>query len=1062
MLRGNRNPGGAKNYSADYEAEIQTSEKWKKLKAAAKEKGVEADRDFLRAMNAWNGLESECRAFETEIRRMERSGKYAKEEISEAVNAFEARKTKELDAWEKKYGKVFEEASALLNPKAETQPEAAVDETMQGGYNADDDFGRIQEESRRLARGTPWEQRSLAMDEDLRGRLSGVLGERIRSEHGDRGDVSRILNLSDGKGNEFNVLGHVDEKTFHDVFEVAGNYTNNGELVDLHDDYSGHDCYLSDNGLQGFAISESGDLVSVFNSEAKYKRGFLKSIAPVVKDKAATLDCYVSDRQNLQAIYSKVFGFKTAAIMDWNPEYDHDGIGANHGNPKVAFMVNTDEDVETKHFGKDQYDEAKAYQLSFAKKKANEGKTAEIDAKKNIFKRNEEYSRRLKALLNDPLNEEVSVESEKFGEALDDIRNSKGEQSGRLIISDVNLDPLFKLLKANDLETAENIPLCIRKDHLHNILSRGQDTKKSHFHQIENKQFLSALKSVNDPLFITKKSPSKIAVFTDTEDYSGNKILVCFDFKKERKSILLTMYGKRLTPQFFNKNQLAYLKPKLKNDLESPSESNSLRAIKAVSDYIKTNNSDSVNAEIEGNQKSNQSSIEEEISKRYGKDHASSPSRMVIEASNAKDGKVATKRSVLDMRKVVDEAVDDILSRGNVPGQKTKPESLSPADTQDLFAKINLADESRLGEIRARAFEKLEEVEVVYEDGVDGVRETYALKDLLDGGERAELRERFDEAFSDMLSKRKDSRLREFADRVSRLVGENAKVRERARIAAKTRDAFNSLANKLGIQGKESKLKTVLRNGSEADTDAISLFREVVKDAKISSRTGLSTSPKAANRLIEFNGKYTYERFGDSALWDPEIKNELDAVERLSENGRYRENGELGIEAQRHVLNLLKAINHRLNAETAQRVEANRAKARESAIAADMLAPSEGRYLGTMADKAENLPQYLSNHLGKENPLYAAVVEGWTKEGRSKASSRRATSTTRPARWRTSASRASLKEIPLEIEVKTNGNSPIGKWLFIRFLYDFYTMKIKTPMASGFFGFWCRLGESNL
>lgn len=49
-------------------------------------------------------------------------------------------------------------------------------------------------------------------------------------------------------------------------------------------------------------------------------------------------------------------------------EYDRDNIAENHNNPQVAFMVNTNEEVLTKHFNKDQYDEAQEYQLSFVNK----------------------------------------------------------------------------------------------------------------------------------------------------------------------------------------------------------------------------------------------------------------------------------------------------------------------------------------------------------------------------------------------------------------------------------------------------------------------------------------------------------------------------------------------------------------------------------------------------------------------------------------------------------------------------------------------------------------------
>ncbi len=56
--------------------------------------------------------------------------------------------------------------------------------------------------------------------------------------------------------------------------------------------------------------------------------------------------------------------------MDWNAKYDHDDIGVNHGKPKVAFMVNpkfATKEIEIKAFGKNDYDKAEAWQVSFLK-----------------------------------------------------------------------------------------------------------------------------------------------------------------------------------------------------------------------------------------------------------------------------------------------------------------------------------------------------------------------------------------------------------------------------------------------------------------------------------------------------------------------------------------------------------------------------------------------------------------------------------------------------------------------------------------------------------------------
>ena len=155
------------------------------------------------------------------------------------------------------------------------------------------------------------------------------------------------------------------------MFEIARSYLRNGELVDLHgvnttDDGIGYkDCfnYLSQDGLSGFSITPDGDLISVFNTSNK--KGVLRAIAQTVNEKAQTLDCYASKNQNLMEMYEKTFGFKTASVMEYNMEYDHDNIAQNHGDPQVAFMVNTDSDVATRYFTKDEYTEAVAYRDSF-------------------------------------------------------------------------------------------------------------------------------------------------------------------------------------------------------------------------------------------------------------------------------------------------------------------------------------------------------------------------------------------------------------------------------------------------------------------------------------------------------------------------------------------------------------------------------------------------------------------------------------------------------------------------------------------------------------------------
>ena len=247
------------------------------------------------------------------------------------------------------------------------------------GYARTAEFRELQEASR----GMPDEISALyhsgerTLDEGLRRRISTVLKRQLDVSGSSAGNGDGILTLT-AKGNTFHLHQQVDGALFHDVFEIAKSYLKNGELVDLHgiqttEDGIGYDdCdnYLSDDGLSGFSITPDGDLISVFNASGK--KGFLNAIASIVKERAKTLDCYNSPTQPLLEIYEKTFGFKPASVMDYNMEYDHDNIAANHDNPQVAFMVNTDQEVETKHFDKNQYEEAKAYRDQYVEQAAQE------------------------------------------------------------------------------------------------------------------------------------------------------------------------------------------------------------------------------------------------------------------------------------------------------------------------------------------------------------------------------------------------------------------------------------------------------------------------------------------------------------------------------------------------------------------------------------------------------------------------------------------------------------------------------------------------------------------
>lgn len=240
-------------------------------------------------------------------------------------------------------------------------------------YKTTDEFRRVQEASRKLSQEQISRMRERLSDEDKR-RLGGLLGRQLDTARngGWYNHRSSLAYTNERKklNSKFDI-GDVNPKLFHNIFEIVRTYLHNGELVDLHDDYSDAKCFITSDGLAGFAIEPDGNLVSVFSLNPEENGGFLYAIKDMVREEGAThLDAYNSKNQPLEMIYEKTLGFHTAATMDYNMEYDHDNIAKNHGNPQVVFMVDH-EVAEPKHFDKDSYDAAQQYQLSQLSKDVN-------------------------------------------------------------------------------------------------------------------------------------------------------------------------------------------------------------------------------------------------------------------------------------------------------------------------------------------------------------------------------------------------------------------------------------------------------------------------------------------------------------------------------------------------------------------------------------------------------------------------------------------------------------------------------------------------------------------
>ena len=231
-------------------------------------------------------------------------------------------------------------------------------------FEYSDEFRGLQEESARMLGRMVSEKDGVqqAAISGLVGRIGGTLQKELDRARSGRGYKLRTV-VNESKGTSFDIIENVDGRLFHDIFAIVRAYLPNGELVDLHDNYNDAICYITSDGLAGFAVDANGNLISVYSLYGASKRGFLGAIKDLITEAGAThLDGYNSKVQPLAKIYSDTFGWKVASMMDYNMDYDHDNIAENHGMPQVAFMVNTDEDIETKHFDKDQYDEAVDYQ----------------------------------------------------------------------------------------------------------------------------------------------------------------------------------------------------------------------------------------------------------------------------------------------------------------------------------------------------------------------------------------------------------------------------------------------------------------------------------------------------------------------------------------------------------------------------------------------------------------------------------------------------------------------------------------------------------------------------
>ena len=247
-------------------------------------------------------------------------------------------------------------------------------QTQESVEGTEDEFRRVQEESKAVTadRRRLFGNGSLTVDVSMRDRLAGVLQRRVERERSDDGSSTWVL--KNPKTKEDVTVKKVSGKTFYDCFSVCHPYLVRGDQVELHapDFYEKGFGIISNDGLAGFFITESGDAVSGYSLQDNTNRGqgFFKTIAPLMKQYAKTTDCFKTNKQDLPGFYAHVFGFQTASIIDFNYEIIASDKGKEYadwfvetyGEAPVYFMVNVGHKVTTKHFDKDSYDAAVSYQ----------------------------------------------------------------------------------------------------------------------------------------------------------------------------------------------------------------------------------------------------------------------------------------------------------------------------------------------------------------------------------------------------------------------------------------------------------------------------------------------------------------------------------------------------------------------------------------------------------------------------------------------------------------------------------------------------------------------------
>ena len=165
-------------------------------------------------------------------------------------------------------------------------------------------------------------------------------------------------------------LYKVSGEVFYKAFSINREYLFRGDYTAPPEEnsYGDDECYLTEDGLAGFSITEKNWFVSLYSNQPW--RGFLKMVIPLLQ-RVTKLVCIVNDaNDDLVNVYKKLLGFRVIAhtVDDMQIMTEYYGKGfidnfvKNYGHPHHVFMYRPkDEMKEREVIAFKDYFEAEAY-----------------------------------------------------------------------------------------------------------------------------------------------------------------------------------------------------------------------------------------------------------------------------------------------------------------------------------------------------------------------------------------------------------------------------------------------------------------------------------------------------------------------------------------------------------------------------------------------------------------------------------------------------------------------------------------------------------------------------